>query len=98
TNSMENTPLHAAAGRHAEIVRLLLERGASPDARQHGGWTPLHAAAQHGDLETARALIAAGAHSEIRADNNQAALDLALTGAQQAMVEFLEGISKKASQ
>ena len=91
TNSMENTPLHAAAaGRHAGIVKLLLEHGAAANARQHGGWTPLHAAAQHGDMESARALTAAGADVLARADNQQTALDLALTKAQQGMVDFLE--------
>ncbi len=51
---------------------------------------PLHAAAQNGDVEMARALIAGGADVEARADNNQNALDLALTKGQQAMVDFLE--------
>ena len=91
TNQMENLPLHAAAaGRHADVVKLLLDRGASVNARQHGGWTPLHSAAQNGDLESARALIAAGADVHTRADNNQTALDLALTKAHQSMVDLLE--------
>jgi len=91
TNQMANTPLHAAAaGKHPEIVKLLLDRGANANARQNGGWAPLHSAAQNGDLESARALIDAGADVSIRADNNQKPLDMALTGARQAMVEFLE--------
>jgi ankyrin repeat protein len=91
TNPMANTPLHAAvAGRHAEIVKLLLDRGANANARQNGGWAPLHSAAQNGDLDSARALIDAGADVSARADNNQKPLDMALTGAKQAMVEFLE--------
>jgi len=44
------TPLHAAAGAvydgSWDILRLLLERGADPNARCAEGWTPLHAAAQ----------------------------------------------------
>jgi ankyrin repeat protein len=91
TNAMENMPLHAAAaGRHVDVVKLLIERGASANARQHGGWTPLHSAAQNGDLEIARTLVDAGADVQTRADNNQTALDLALTKAQQAMVDYLE--------
>jgi len=91
TNAMENTALHAAAaGRHCDVAKLLLERGAEANARQHGGWTPLHAAAQNGDLDMAKALLAAGADIRARADNKQSALDLALTKAQQAMVDFLE--------
>jgi len=91
TNQMANTPLHAAAaGKHAEIVKLLLDHGANANARQHGGWAPLHSAALNGDLDSARALLDAGADVSLRADNNQKPLDLALTGARQAMVEFLE--------
>ncbi len=90
-NPMQNMPLHAAAaGRHADIVRLLLERGAWVNARQHGGWTALHATAQNGDIALAELLIAAGGDVKARADNNQSPLDLALTKAQQAMVELLE--------
>ena len=91
TNPMENLPLHAAAaGRHPGLVKLLLDHGASANARQHGGFTPLHSAAQNGDLDSARALIAGGADVQPRADNKQTPLDLALTKAHQAMVDFLE--------
>ncbi len=91
TNPMANTPLHAAAaGKHADVVKLLLDHGANANARQHGGWVALHSAAQNGDLESARALLAAGADVSVRADNNQKPLDLALTAARQEMVEFLE--------
>jgi uncharacterized protein len=91
TNEMHNTPLHAAAaGRHAAIVKLLLDHGAAANASQHGGWTPLHAAAQHGDVEMAKLLVDAGADVKARADNHQSALDLALTKGQQSMVDFLE--------
>jgi uncharacterized protein len=96
TNPMANTPLHAAAaGNHAPLVKLLLDHGADANVRQHGGWVPLHSAAQNGDLESARALIAAGADVSARADNNQKPLDLALTKAQEAMVEFLEANGAK---
>jgi ankyrin repeat protein len=91
TNAMQNLPLHAAAaGRHAALVKLLIEHGSPADARQHGGWTALHAAAQNGDIAMAEILIAAGADVSVRAENHQCALDLALTKGQQQMVEFLE--------
>ncbi len=61
-NAMEVQPLHAAtAARHAEIVTLLLEAGADPDARQHGGWTPLAAARHAGQDAIAEILLAHGA-------------------------------------
>jgi uncharacterized protein len=61
-NPQRIAALHAAvAGRRPEVVRLLLATGAQPDARQQGGWTPLLAAAQHGDAEAVAALLDAGA-------------------------------------
>ena len=40
-------PLHsAAAAGDVEVCRILLESGADPNARQHGGFTPLMAAEQ----------------------------------------------------
>ncbi|MGE5249042.1 MAG: ankyrin repeat domain-containing protein, partial [Bacteroidota bacterium] len=56
-NAYSNNPTHAAplqsatAGGHIEIVRLLLENGADPNCREAGGYTPLHAAAQSGNME-----------------------------------------------
>ncbi len=61
-NAMQVQPLHSAvAGRDVESVRLLLAAGADPDARQHGGWTPLMAARQHGDGAVERLLLDHGA-------------------------------------
>ena len=40
-----------AAGRHIEVCRLLIASGADVNATQRHGFTPLHAAAQHGDIE-----------------------------------------------
>ena len=50
-----------ASERHAGAVRLLLEHGADPNAREAGDNTyPLHWAAAHGHLEIVRALLDAG--------------------------------------
>ncbi|HUG40874.1 MAG TPA: ankyrin repeat domain-containing protein [Longimicrobiales bacterium] len=62
-NAEANTPLHAAlAGRNdPEVVRLLLEGGADPDAGAALGVTPLHLAASRGNGDAVDALLARGA-------------------------------------
>jgi ankyrin repeat protein len=61
-NAMEVQALHAAtAARNADAVTILLEAGADPDARQHGGWTPLAAARHAGQDAIAEILLAHGA-------------------------------------
>lgn len=56
------TGLHAAAGRgHRDAVKLLLAKGADPNARETGDDTyPLHWAAARGYLDVVRALLDAG--------------------------------------
>ena len=70
----------AAAGRHTEIVTLLLEAGADPGPRQQGGFTPLMAAALHGDEGIVAALLAAGADATARSDDGRDAAALAEQG------------------
>jgi len=61
-NGLRNRPLHAAAARnHPDVCRVLLGHGSEPDARQHGGYTALHSAAQHGNEALVEALLTAGA-------------------------------------
>jgi uncharacterized protein len=60
------TPLHSAVATDAgdataEIVRLLLDAGADPNAKSKEGGTPLHSAAFTGHLEITELLLAYGA-------------------------------------
>lgn len=56
-----STGLHLAV-RHPDILRLLLEHGADPSARDRGdNASPLHFAAANGTLESVRILLDAGA-------------------------------------
>ena len=57
-NPTKVMPLHSAASsRNLEAARLLLERGAPINARQQGGWVPIHAAAQNGDRPMVELLL-----------------------------------------
>jgi len=62
----EARPLHGAvAAGDKEAALVLLEAGADPNARQHGGFTPLMAAEQSGDLDLADILIRYGARAGV---------------------------------
>jgi ankyrin repeat protein len=66
-------PLSAAASRgHTSIVRLLLENGADPNAKEaicEGGFA-LHEAAEHGFIEIVEALLEKGARPEHWVDSS----------------------------
>ncbi len=77
-NEMAVHPLHAAAaGRHSELVWILIASDAPVHARQSGGWTPLHSAAANGDLESVQALLSAGADSTAANDDGRTPIELA---------------------
>lgn len=50
----------AAAERHPEVVKALIEAHADTRARTKQGFAPIHFAARVGDLESVKALLAAG--------------------------------------
>ncbi len=77
-NPMAVTPIHStAAGRHLDIVKLLLDNGACVNAQQHGGWTALHAAAMNGDDAMVNALLKAGADAGCKSGDGKTAADMA---------------------
>ncbi len=85
---MTGTALNSAAsGRHTEVVRLLLDAGGDPDARQAHGWTPLHAAARNGDLATLALLLAAGADPAAVNDDGTSVAELAAASEEPAVIE-----------
>ena len=90
SNSMENTPLHAAvAGRQFEAVKLLLENGIDVNATQHGGWTALQGAANNGEARMAELLLSHGAERDAVSENGSTALSLATTGNHSETIELL---------
>jgi ankyrin repeat protein len=78
TNPQRVTPLHAAAAVcDHELIRILLDRGADPDARQQSDYTPLHTAASRGDIEMAKMLLSHGATRDVRATDGKSVADVA---------------------
>lgn len=65
-NRQQVAAIHAAtARRNARMVEALLRAGANPDLAQQDGFTPLIAAAQHGDAVIAGLLVLFGADREL---------------------------------
>jgi uncharacterized protein len=62
-NGGQNALMWAIAQRHAAVTEELLRRHADFDARSKSGFTALMFAAQQGDAESARLLLAAGANA-----------------------------------
>ena len=74
-----------------EIVRLLLEAGADPNAREllYQGGGALHAAASYGNLELARILLEAGANPVHWMDSSGDPMIIAEHGGHTAMKQLL---------
>ena len=59
-NQNQTAIMWAAAERHPEVVKALIEAHADVKARSKQGFAPIHFAARVGDLESVKALLAAG--------------------------------------
>ena len=76
-NPLRVQPLHSAAagGGHTAVACLLLEHGADPNARQEGGFVPLHAAARAGNDDLYGLLVASGADQDAATDDGRTVAD-----------------------
>lgn len=100
TNSEGETPLHKAVlydhlSNQSSVVKALINGGANKDATRHGKWTPLHLAAEHGQDECAKILIAAGADVTRRGNNGMTARDIAKVCGNGNIVKMLDASLKK---
>ena len=77
-NFLTNMPLHAAAaGGRIDACRLLLERGADVNAKQHGGYSVLHSPCFGNNREMAELFLAHGADPSAAADDGKTPADVA---------------------
>ena len=85
-----NTALDAAvAANHAEVARVLLAAGAGANVRDAADYTPLHKAAQNGNLELVRLLVEHGADVSAVREGGSTALDEATTKGHPEVADFL---------
>jgi uncharacterized protein len=90
------TPLYSAVvARHRDTASLLLALGASANSVQHGGETPMHAAARNGDEALIDMLLIRGADTTRAADNGKTAVDLAEANGHGALARVLELAASK---
>jgi ankyrin repeat protein len=89
-NAQRVAPVHAAASvGDTASMRLLLERGADPNARQHAGYAPLHATAANGDRASSELLLAHGADPQAKTDDGKTSADFAAERGHGEIAEWL---------
>ena len=81
-NEMQVTPLHSAVANFDQelaprLAEPLLTAGADVNARQEGGFTPLHEAAYNGNLDLIELLLSRGADATARTDEGDTPAGLA---------------------
>lgn len=89
-NTQKVTALHGAvARRDVEIVEMLLEAGADPNARQERGFAPLHDAAANGSAALVELLLKYGALADVKADDGKTPADMAAERGHKEVAERL---------
>ena len=89
---MRNEALHAvlALSKDADVMRLLIERGADVNAVQTAGYRPLHQAAVAGREDLVRMLLDAGADRTARCDRGKTPAEYAREREHAAVAELLD--------
>jgi ankyrin repeat protein len=98
-NAMRVCPLHSAAAhsdqaKAALLARVVLEAGADPNARQHGGFTPLHEAVLNRNRELVQLLLQHGADAKLANEKDVTPIDLARERSDAELLAMLENAAR----
>lgn len=85
---------YAAAGPRPEIVQLLLERGATVDARSPNGTTPLMMAARYGSEDSVKQLLERGADPKLANQRDLRAADFARLAGRESLAMRLDAAAR----
>eukprot|EP00069_Balaena_mysticetus_P003466 bmy_16798T0 len=97
TNADGISALHQACiDENLEVVRFLVEQGATVNQADNEGWTPLHVAASCGYLDIARYLLSHGANIAAVNSDGDLPLDLAESDAVEGLLKG-EGVDVEAA-
>jgi len=102
-NAMRVTPLHSAVANRdgakaLALTQMLLASQANVNVAQEGGWTPLHQAAAHGQVQVLKDLLQHGADVNARSTDNQLPVDMALKGGHQEAATILQQAASSGAQ
>jgi ankyrin repeat protein len=93
-NAQKVTALHGAvARRDLQIVNMLLEAGADPNARQERGFAPLHDAAANGSIPLVELLLKHGARADVKSDEGKTPADMATDRGHKEVVQMLKRVA-----
>ena len=91
-NQQGVTPLHSAlANKNVKIAKLLLHRGADPNAVSAAGYTPMHYVATHDLVEVGRILLERHVDIDAKTGDGRTALDIAREKGSERAVRMLTG-------
>ncbi|HET6599582.1 MAG TPA: ankyrin repeat domain-containing protein [Burkholderiaceae bacterium] len=85
---------YAATGPKPEIVQLLLERGATVDARSPNGTTPLMMAARYGSADSVKQLLERGADPKLANQRDLRAADFARLAGRESLGGRLDAAAR----